>query len=395
MVASPAANAPEGDGLIFEHSPQPTLLCRDDVILRANRAAGLLFDCAPEALEGSMIIELVAGPGRRTFEQQRATSGGRHVEAPLRSTASWHVASFRFSLPLPNGDVVVAIEDLTLSIDGRRQARRRGERDAELERLEQMNQFKTQLLNTAAHELNTPLTPLRLQIHLLRGENLGRLSDRQKKALEVLERNVERLSLLVSDILDVARLESGHLGLETQSLDLAELIKEATSSYEEAARGVGVKLLVEPGATLAVQADGRRIIQVLYNLLSNALKFTPSGGQVTVRYRAHGPHAVIDVTDTGLGMTKEQQARLFQPFSRVHDVEGTAIAGTGLGLYICKGIMEQHKGELTVSSPGPKKGSTFTLSVPLAATPASVRRPERRSSALVAGPLAQRLRELI
>ncbi len=379
----------------FEFSPQPTLLCAGDTILKANRAASTVLHVPADELAGQDLIDQVAAPGRRTFENQRASDPEGNVEAPLRGEADWHVASFRFGSPMPDGSRVVVIEDLTSSMGERRHARRRGARDEELERLEQMNQFKTQLLNTAAHELNTPLTPLRLQIHLLGSENLGRLSERQQKALSVLERNVERLAVLVSDILDVARLESGHLSIETENLDLSGAIKEAVQAYEETARGMGVTLALDEDKTIAVKADARRLIQILYNLISNGLKFTPAGGRVTVRTRPVGHEAVIEVIDTGLGMDADQMSRLFQPFSRVHDVEGTAIAGTGLGLYICKGIVDQHGGSLTAESDGPNKGATFTLRLPLASAPAIQRAPERHQSALVVGPLAQRLRELI
>ncbi len=392
--AAPTPSDPD-EWVAFEHSPQPTLLCDGDTIVRANAAASTMLRVPADELAGQTLLDQVAAPGRRTFENQRAVDPQGNVEAPLRGEADWHVASFRFGRQMPDGHHIVVIEDLTSSMGERRHARRRGARDEELERLEQMNQFKTQLLNTAAHELNTPLTPLRLQIHLLGSENLGRLSERQQKALSVLERNVERLAVLVSDILDVARLESGHLSIETESLELSGAIKEAIQAYEETARGMGVTLAVDEDKTIAVNADARRLIQVLYNLISNGLKFTPAGGRVTVRTRSSGDEATIEVIDTGLGMDAEQLGRLFQPFSRVHDVEGTAIAGTGLGLYICKGIVDQHGGTLTAESPGPDRGTTFTLRLPLASSPALERPTERRQSALVVGPLAQRLRELI
>ncbi len=392
-----ATQLPAGDDgwVAFEHSPQATLLCEKDRIIRANIAAGKLLGVDPDSLSGETLLDQVGASGRSTFQNQRLSDPDGHVEAPLRAEASWHIASFRFSKKLPDGSQIVVIEDLTSSSSERRTVRRRGDRDEELERLEQMNQFKTQLLNTAAHELNTPLTPLRLQIHLLGSENLGRLSERQKKALSVLERNVERLAVLVSDVLDVARLESGHLTVELDSVDLSTIIKEASQAYEESAKGMGVSLLLDEGDDIVVKADTRRIMQVLYNLVSNGLKFTEAGGRVTIRTRTVEDEAVIEIIDTGLGMNADQLSRLYQPFSRVHDEEGTAISGTGLGLYICKGIVEQHGGQLEASSPGPGKGSTFTLRLPLASAPAMPRQQEAPKSALVVGPLAQRLRELI
>lgn len=272
------------------------------------------------------------------------------------------------------------------------------ERDVEVERLEQLNNFKTQLLNTAAHELNTPLTPLRLQVHLLRSQSLGGLSDRQQKAVDVLERNVERLALLVSDILDVARLESGHLTVEREETDLVALVDEAVQSYEETARGVGIDLHLDSHGDVKVEADPRRILQVLYNLVSNGIKFTPEGGRVTITIEVDmgTQEAIVAVTDTGLGMSRSQLDALFEPFSRVHDTETTAIPGTGLGLYISRGIVQQHDGIIEASSPGAGRGTTFRFTLPLAtsSTP-QLETKTTPASPMVTGPLAERLRELI
>ena len=239
-------------------------------------------------------------------------------------------------------------------------------REAELETLRKMNSFKTQFLNTAAHELNTPLTPLRLQLHLLKAESMGPLNERQAKAVSLLDRNVTRLSGLVSEILEVARLQSGRVRLTPTVVEVDAIVDEVIESFNETARKVGVGLAFEGTPGLHVHADRNRFTQVLFNLVSNALKFTPAGGSVTVDARRSNGSIEVQVHDTGLGLTDEQMSRLFQPFSQVHDPMAVPATGTGLGLYICRGLLEAQGGRISVKSAGPGRGSTFTFTLPVA-----------------------------
>ncbi|HLF16445.1 MAG TPA: histidine kinase dimerization/phospho-acceptor domain-containing protein, partial [Candidatus Thermoplasmatota archaeon] len=154
-----------------------------------------------------------------------------------------------------------------------------GQRLMEIQRLEEVNHFKTSLLNTASHELNTPLTPLRLQIHLLKDGGMGALNDRQRRSVEVLDRNLERLSSLVQNVLDVARLQSERLRIKPRPVEVGGLVKESLEAFEESARRSGTLLVANlhgEDGHLRVPGDSHRITQVLFNLVSNALKFTPA-----------------------------------------------------------------------------------------------------------------------
>lgn len=235
----------------------------------------------------------------------------------------------------------------------------------ELERLQEMDRFKTDFINMAAHELNTPMTPLLLQVRLLRMKQAGQAIEADNgRIVDVLDRNLKRLSRLVQDMLDVARLQGGRLHLDVKPTDLRPLLAEVADTFSQEAVERGVALTVEAPPTLPAAADDARVAQVLHNLVSNAIKFTPAGGQVTVAGNVQDDHVLISVTDTGVGLSPDQAQQLFQPFSRVHRDEHKA-PGTGLGLYISRGLVEWHGGTLAVESAGPGAGSRFTVRLPV------------------------------
>ncbi|MEK6976750.1 MAG: HAMP domain-containing sensor histidine kinase [Candidatus Thermoplasmatota archaeon] len=242
--------------------------------------------------------------------------------------------------------------------------RRREQEALELDRLRQLDRFKTEFINAAAHELNTPLTPLRLQVHML--QSSGRIDDAEARAraLRILVRNVDRLMQLVQNMLDVARLQSGRSMLERAPVDVALLVRDAVDTYQALAQAKRVTLAVDGPATLVANLDGKRVSQILDNLVSNAVKFSPQDQAVLVRYAGDDRQVTVHVEDHGVGFTLDQRGRMFLPFSQAHrDVLETA--GTGLGLFISRGIAERHGGTLDGVSPGPGRGATFTCVLPL------------------------------
>lgn len=232
--------------------------------------------------------------------------------------------------------------------------------DKELQRLREIDRFKTDFINTAAHELNTPLTPIKVQLHLLKAKESHAASP--DRSVQILDRNFGRLSKLIQLVLDSARLQSGKLVVHKRPSELGAMVQESLESYRASAREADVTLTSRCERGLVVEVDPQWLSQVVENYLSNALKYTPPGGTITVEALRRGPDALVRVRDTGAGLRPDQMARLFQPFSRVHD-DGTP--GNGLGLYISKGIVEQQGGRFGVSSDGPGRGSTFWFSLPL------------------------------
>lgn len=262
-------------------------------------------------------------------------------------------------------EVFGSIIDITDQRRAEQEREHRTRQAAEVKRLQELNQMRMEFLNTAAHDLKTPLTPLKLEMATLRLR--GKLDAQQTESLALMDRNVNRFQVLVDDMLDAARLQSGRLKLRRESVVLGPLVQEAVASFKESAGQADLALDLEALPDVQIDADPSKAMQVLMNLVSNAVKYTPAGGRVSIRVEAHPKEAVVSVQDSGLGMTAEQLGRLFQPFVRLHEALPGTAKGTGLGLYICKGIIEQHGGRIWAESEGPGKGSTFHVAWPLAA----------------------------
>jgi PAS domain S-box-containing protein len=276
---------------------------------------------------------------------------------------------------------VVALKDLT----ARRQAeadRLQGvAREHELARLKEQDAFKTLFINTAAHELRTPMTPIKIHIHVLESGKRGELNAEQRKTVEILKRNLDRLGLLIEDVLNVSRLQAGHLSLERRRISLDAVVRDVAQTFQPMAERAGVRLQLHAAEGTQVDADPKRVSQVLFNLIDNALKFTPAGGRVEVALRADRGWAEVQVRDSGAGIRAEDIPKLFQPFSQVHDTMQQTKGGSGLGLYISSGILELHGGSIRCESPGLGLGTTFTVLLPLATGPPPQPQPVAEPSA--------------
>lgn len=237
---------------------------------------------------------------------------------------------------------------------------KKAEAEQQLAHLRELTEFKTRFINMAAHELNTPLTPIRLGIATLRSARSA--SQESQQVLDILERNVMRLVLLLQDILESARIQSDQLRIRKGAVDLARLVRAIAEEQRprfEAAH-VGLALDAPPAAPMV--GDEIRLHQVLMNLVDNALKHTPEGGSVALKVEPVEGGWRCAVTDTGQGIAAEDLGRLFQPFSRLDESEGKA--GSGLGLSIARSIVERHGGTIQAASAGRGQGSTFTFELP-------------------------------
>ena len=231
----------------------------------------------------------------------------------------------------------------------------------ENERLVELDRMKEEFVASVSHELRTPLTSIRGYLELVLEADP---TPEQAEYLSVIDRNADRLLDLINDLLDVAQAENGRLVLNLEPVDLASIVTDAVAGQRPSAVARKIELgldVVEQEAR--VSADRKRIGQVVDNLLSNALKFTPDGGSVDVRLVRQNGHARLDVSDTGIGIPEAEQARLFERFFRTEAASGQSFQGTGLGLAISKAIVEAHGGQIAVTS-AEGLGTTFSVLLP-------------------------------
>jgi len=237
-------------------------------------------------------------------------------------------------------------------------------RDVTRER--EIDQMKSDFVSVVSHELRTPLAAMKGATDNLLDGLAGELNSVEKECLVITKRNIDRLNRLICDLLDISRIEAGKIQLNKEPVDLASLLKEIARIFQELAKENNLELITSLASGLPkVNADPDKIAQVLTNLVGNAVKFTPGGGQISISASDGGDFIQVDVMDTGLGIPRQDLERVFDKFYQV-TLPGSQkkAAGTGLGLPISKGIIEKHGGKIWVESEL-GKGSKFSFRLPV------------------------------
>lgn len=226
--------------------------------------------------------------------------------------------------------------------------------------------MKNEFVSMVSHELRTPLTSIKGYVDLIVDGEAGEINDIQKEFLQIVQENSDRLVSLINDLLDISRIESGRVHLKVEPIDMGDIAKGVVYTFRTMAEGQKVDLRWSAGEGLARAAGDRdRVGQVLMNLVSNAIKYSPGGGNVEVAVSQDGGEVLVEVTDTGIGIALEDQEQLFSKFYRVDSRLTREIGGTGLGLSICKTVVELLGGRIGVRSEE-GKGSTFWFTLPVA-----------------------------
>jgi PAS domain S-box-containing protein len=231
-------------------------------------------------------------------------------------------------------------------------------------RVEEANQAKDVFLATVSHELRTPLNAMLGWTRMLRSGALP--PEKFQRGLETIERNAEVQAQLIEDLLDISRIISGKLRLEVRPVDLHKVVESALDVVRPAADARGVRLEVAPDADAVIAGDPDRLQQVIWNLLTNGIKFTPRGGIVTVRQRVIDGHVELQVVDSGEGIPREFLPYVFDQFRQADGSPTRAHGGLGLGLSIVRHLVELHGGTIRAASEGAGKGATFTIHLPVA-----------------------------
>lgn len=231
------------------------------------------------------------------------------------------------------------------------------------ENLEQTEALRRQLIGDVSHELRTPLTAIKGSLEAL----IDGVLPAEPETFEQIYQEADRLQRLVNDLQELSRVEAGAFKLDLQPLRLTDLLKTTTIRLDRQYFEKGVRLEIDIPADLPkVLADADRLSQVLFNLVGNALQYTPAGGQVTVAARRQGDEVQVSVRDTGIGVAAEHLPHVFDRFYRADRSRARLSGGSGIGLTIAKHLVEAHSGRIWVESPGEGKGSTFTFTLPVA-----------------------------
>ncbi|MDD5428709.1 MAG: HAMP domain-containing sensor histidine kinase [Candidatus Omnitrophica bacterium] len=234
--------------------------------------------------------------------------------------------------------------------------------------LEEVDRLKKEFLSIASHELRTPLATVKNAINLIADEASGPLNETQRKFLMMANRNVDKLALIINDFFLLADLESGCVELSRNEVDINEDIENAINIFSDLAKVNQVAISFEPDRTVkTIIADRQKILNVLTNLISNAIKFSHNGGAVTVsttRHNSDKGFVQVKIKDTGIGIDKKDHDKLFRSFQQIDSSLTRKFAGSGLGLAICKRIIELHKGKIWVESEA-GRGSVFVFILPV------------------------------
>jgi NtrC-family two-component system sensor histidine kinase KinB len=238
---------------------------------------------------------------------------------------------------------------------------------SDITKQKEIDRLKASFVANVTHELRTPLVSIDKSISLLLSKNAGGLSESQEQFLTIASRNCKRLSLLINDLLDLSKLEAGKMNIILSSAAIDKVISESIEGLNAWAGAKSVKLISNIAAGLPqVKIDPDKIIQVLNNLIGNAIKFTPADGAITVSAQLHNDRQVIvSVQDTGVGISKKELEKVFDKFYQTGERVATDVSGTGIGLAIAKEIVELHEGKIWAESED-GKGAKFSFTLPVA-----------------------------
>jgi signal transduction histidine kinase/ActR/RegA family two-component response regulator len=284
--------------------------------------------------------------------------------ATLVTTWRFHLMiESSFKLRFDNHDLIESLQTAKDHAEAlnRELELRVGDRTA---KLVEADQRKDEFLATLAHELRNPLAPIRFALESLKSDSPPASVAR---ARDVIDRQVRQLVLLVDDLLDVSRITANKIHLRHEPRELGRLMATAVESIMPLATAAGHQLDVRPPSTaIHIDGDGARLVQIFANVLNNAVKFTPRGGQIWFTAEQQSTEAVVRIRDTGIGIAPDVLPRVFDMFQQAEPILERSVGGLGIGLTLARRLVEMHEGRIAISSPGPGQGTEVEIRLPIA-----------------------------
>src|SRR6478752_7731543 len=356
-------------------------------ILMLNEAVERMFGYSRAELLGLSVDHLVPASMRSGHSQHRAAYAKRPNTRPMgtglelqgqRKDGSLFPVEISLSPNWIEGSlhVIASVRDITerKAVENRIQALREQytaeltmkneQLEARNREVEQANRLKNEFLASMSHELRTPLHTIIGFSELLTEQLEGPLGEKQQRFVGHILQDARHLLELINEVLNISKIESGRLELKPESFDFSQCVEEVMAGIRHQAATKNIQLENKNTFHDSLYADRVRIKEILYNLLNNAVKFTPEGGRIWIEAERQGEGLHISVCDTGIGIPEKEQRSIFEKFYQVGDTTGGVREGTGLGLAITKHLVELHGGAISVSSQ-PGKGSSFRLVLPL------------------------------
>jgi PAS domain S-box-containing protein len=346
---------------LHEYAPIPYFSVGADGCVRScNRRAEELLRYSREALIGKPVLDLymdtLDGKEKARKVLQRFRSGEEIVDEEMemcRADGTPVYVTLSMTLIRDASGKVLASRSTVVDITDRKRAE------------EQLERLRSEFLGMVTHELRTPLTAIKGSAATALGSRRPFGEQENRELFQIIDEQADRLRDLVNDLLDMTRIEAGSLSVSPEATDLREVLEEARATFVHSGGSQEIQLQLSDDLP-PVNADRHRVVQVLTNLLNNAARFSPAAAPITVAVDHDAVQVTVHVRDRGHGIPRDKLPRLFRKFSQVHDDTGQKLAGAGLGLAICKGIVEAHGGRCWADSAGEGQGSTFSFTLPVA-----------------------------
>jgi PAS domain S-box-containing protein len=310
----------------------------------------------------------VENPVRRVFREGRIVGLANHTMLLSRDGREIPIEDSAAPIRAPDGGLIGIVLVFRDATERRETERRRvallEQEQAARREAEAVSRSKDEFVATVSHELRTPLNAIFGWVRLLRTGKLDQA--KREHALEVVERNTRAQAQLIEDLLDMSRVVTGHLRLDMRRVDLASVTRTAVEAVKPSAEGKDISIALDLPPNLGpITGDPDRLQQIIWNLLTNSVKFTPSGGHIRVSLRVEGSDAVLQVSDTGLGIGAELLPHVFERFRQGVSSASRSHGGLGIGLALVRHLTEMHGGTVVAASDGEDRGSTFTVRFPM------------------------------